>query len=314
MVRGWHNNRGQYNEPEFFSTPSSQDFTMSKEQDALFVRNFSLVLIFLAAVCIIAFIIAKMISGRFLHSEDTDVAIAERLAPVGSVNIDEPFTMGGNGETQVSPAEPTAAADVAVATPSDAGKAAYGKICFACHDAGVAGAPKLGDAQAWAGRLEKGTEMLVSNAITGFTGDVGMMPPKGGMASLSDDEVRAAVMYQLTAVGAGGDATQAPASETPPAEPATEAAATSAVSDARGNEVYDAACFICHATGVAGAPKLGDSADWAPRIERGADLLYKHAIEGFMGEAGLMPPKGGRMDYSDDDVKAAVDYMVNNSQ
>jgi cytochrome c5 len=92
------------------------------------------------------------------------------------------------------------------------------------------------------------------------------------------------------------------------------AADAPAVSDARGKEVYDAACFICHATGVAGAPKLGDSADWAPRIELGTELLNKHAIEGFMGEAGLMPPKGGRMDYSDDDVKAAVDYMVNNSQ
>ena len=64
-----------------------------------------------------------------------------------------------------------------------------------------------------------------------------------------------------------------------------------------------------------------DTTEWsivsqwrAPRIALGSETLYTHAIKGFMGEAGLMPPKGGRMDYSDDDVKAAVDYMVINSQ
>ena len=66
--------------------------------------------------------------------------------------------------------------------------------------------------------------------------------------------------------------------------------------------------------GVAGAPKFADAAAWTDRIAKGNDTMYSNAINGFMGEAGLMPPKGGAMDLSDDDVKAAVDYMVANSQ
>lgn len=284
---------------------------MSNEQDAVFVRNFSLVLVFLVVVGIVAFILAKIVSGNFLETQRNDVAVADRLAPIGSVNLEEPFVMGGSGDETEAVAV-VAAETMVAAAPADAGKAAYGKICFACHDAGVAGAPKYGDTDAWTSRLEKGTGMLISNAINGYTGEMGMMPARGGMASLSDDEVAAAVEYMLVAIGQGGAA--APA-EAAPSEAVVEVAvAAPAVSDGRGKEVYDAACFVCHATGVAGAPKLGDSAGWSPRIAQGAETMYTHSIKGFMGETGLMPPKGGRMDYSDDDVKAAVDYMVNESQ
>jgi len=65
---------------------------------------------------------------------------------------------------------------------------------------------------------------------------------------------------------------------------------------------------------AAGAPKFGDKAAWAPRIKQGKETLYKHAIGGFKGKSGVMPAKGGRTDLSDADVKAAVDYMVANSQ
>lgn len=75
---------------------------------------------------------------------------------------------------------------------------------------------------------------------------------------------------------------------------------------AKGKQVYDSACFVCHAAAVAGAPKLGDKAAWAPRIAKGDEVLIKHAIGGFVG----MPPKGGRQDLSDGDVTAAVGYMV----
>ena len=71
---------------------------------------------------------------------------------------------------------------------------------------------------------------------------------------------------------------------------------------------------MCHAAGVAGAPKPGDKADWGPRIAQGSAILHKHAIEGFTGAKGMMPPRGGGASLSDDDVKAAVDYMVAKSQ
>jgi len=81
-----------------------------------------------------------------------------------------------------------------------------------------------------------------------------------------------------------------------------------------GQSVYDKSCHDCHTTGVTGAPKLGDVANWAPSIERGIEALYANAINGYQGEAGVMPPKGGNLLLSDDEVKAAVDYMVKLSQ
>jgi len=84
--------------------------------------------------------------------------------------------------------------------------------------------------------------------------------------------------------------------------------------DNKGKKLYDASCMACHAAGVAGAPKLGDKAAWAARIAQGADTLHTHAIKGFQGKAGMMPPKGGNMGAKDEDVKAAVDYMVSQSK
>lgn len=77
-----------------------------------------------------------------------------------------------------------------------------------------------------------------------------------------------------------------------------------------GEQVYSTKCFSCHATGAAGAPKLGDAAAWAPRIAQGTDTLYTHAIGGLNG----MPAKGLCMDCSDDEIKAAVDHMVAGSK
>lgn len=77
-----------------------------------------------------------------------------------------------------------------------------------------------------------------------------------------------------------------------------------------GEDIYGASCVACHASGAAGAPKLGDVAAWAPRIGNGIDTLYANAINGING----MPAKGLCMDCSDDDIKATVDYMVSQSQ
>jgi cytochrome c5 len=90
-------------------------------------------------------------------------------------------------------------------------------------------------------------------------------------------------------------------------------AAAAAATDAGavdGEAVYKQACFSCHAAGVAGAPKLGDAADWAPRIAQGVDVLHQHSLQGIRA----MPPKGGFMNLSDDQVKAAVDYMVSQTK
>ena len=77
-----------------------------------------------------------------------------------------------------------------------------------------------------------------------------------------------------------------------------------------GEEVYNASCGACHASGAAGAPKTGDAGAWAPRIAQGEATLVKHAIEGL----NAMPPKGMCMTCSDDEIKAAVEYMVNESK
>ena len=81
-----------------------------------------------------------------------------------------------------------------------------------------------------------------------------------------------------------------------------------------GEQVYNSACLACHGAGIGGAPKVGDVAAWAPRIAQGPDILNDHAINGFSGNAGYMPPKGGRVDLSDQEVSDAVAYMVGESQ
>ncbi len=77
-----------------------------------------------------------------------------------------------------------------------------------------------------------------------------------------------------------------------------------------GPQVYNSACLACHGNDLTGAPMFGNAAQWAPRIAKGKDVLVQHTIEGFTGEVGYMPPKGGRVDLSDDEILAALDYMI----
>lgn len=79
---------------------------------------------------------------------------------------------------------------------------------------------------------------------------------------------------------------------------------------ASGEAVYQSLCSACHATGVAGAPMLSATADWAARIKHGKDQLYQRTVDGFQGSVGMMPPKGGNPYLTDDEVKAAVDFMI----
>jgi len=106
-----------------------------------------------------------------------------------------------------------------------------------------------------------------------------------------------------------------PASFVPPTAASAAATTTTATATATqvsadaGEKLFGSVCTTCHTAGLMGAPKLADKAAWAPRIAQGKDTLYKHAIGGYQGKAGVMPAKGGSQ-ASDDEVKAAVDYMV----
>ncbi len=208
------------------------------------------------------------------------------------------------------------------------GQAIYTSTCAACHGAGVAGAPKMGDAGAWGARIAQGYDTLVKHAVEGIRA----MPAKGGNPDLDDVEVARAVVYMTNQSGAKFKEPEAPAASAQPAAPADAAAATAAPAPAAaaapaaatapapaaaapvvagnaGKTVYDATCVACHGAGIAGAPKFGDKGAWAPRIAQGNATLYEHAIKGFQGKTGMMPPKGGSS-APDADVKAAVDYMV----
>jgi cytochrome c5 len=126
--------------------------------------------------------------------------------------------------------------------------------------------------------------------------------------------VAAAILAAL--VSGGGDkksepTAAAPAAEAPAAAPV--AAAAPAAENELGKSVFNKTCALCHAAGVGGAPKPGDKADWGPRIAQGKETLYKHAMEGFTGAKGMMPARGGAPALTDDEMKAAVDYMADKS-
>lgn len=104
-------------------------------------------------------------------------------------------------------------------------------------------------------------------------------------------------------------ATPAPAEPAAPAasaEPAPVASAAGTGDLVKGEQVYTSTCLACHGAGVLGAPKFGDKAVWGPRIAQGIDTLHTNSINGIR----MMPPKGGNATLKDEDVKAAVDYMV----
>lgn len=115
----------------------------------------------------------------------------------------------------------------------------------------------------------------------------------------------------LSACGKKEEAASAPSA---PVIASAAAPAAAAPENVVGKGVYGKTCSLCHAANVAGAPKPGDKADWAPRIAQGMDVLYKHALEGFTGAKGQMPARGGAATLTDDEVKAGVDFMVDQSR
>ena len=206
------------------------------------------------------------------------------------------------------------------------GEEVYKAQCSACHAVGAAGAPKFGDATAWAPRIKTGYDALLTSALKGKNA----MSAQGG-GEYDDVEIGRAVVYMTNAAGAKfaepkgvaaasvtpAAATTAVAAVTPassapavttaaPTAAAPVAVATKGAAVDKGKALYDQACTACHAAGIAGSPKFGDKAAWAARLGVGVDALTASVIKG----KGAMPPRGASANASDADIKAAVEYMV----
>lgn len=161
---------------------------MTQEEDS-FASTFKMVLIGLVIFMIAAIILANFIAGdgsseSAKQTPEQKQQVDARIAPIGKVNT----------TSTVAVATPAGGSSAAASSGVD-GKQVYTAACFACHGTGAAGAPKLGDKGAWSARIAQGMDTLVEHALKGFQGSTGFMPAKGGNASLSDADVKAAVEY-----------------------------------------------------------------------------------------------------------------------
>jgi cytochrome c5 len=289
-----------------------QSFIRTPKQLILAVAGFFLVIV-IGIILLVSFVTNQRTTGAGSEGQNAE-AVAARVRPVA----EEGFALKDANAPKVL----------------QNGQAVYTAVCATCHGTGAAGAPKMGDSGAWSARIAQGYDTLVQHAVNGIRA----MPAKGGNPDLDDVEVARAVAYMANQGGAKFKEPEAPAAPVAPAPAAAPAGATNPVpaplaqvglqpaasapaaapakasggtdtGAGAGKAVYDATCINCHGAGIAGAPKFGDKAAWAPRIAQGANVLYEHALKGFQGKAGMMPPKGGS-GAPDADVKSAVDYMV----
>ncbi|WP_154954419.1 c-type cytochrome [Neisseria flavescens] len=267
---------------------------------------FTLVSGIVIVIAVIFFLIKLAGSGSFGDvNETTEAATQTRIQPVGQLKMGDGIPVGERQGDQI-----------------------FNKICIQCHaaDSIVPNAPKFENKGDWAPRIAQGFDTLFQHALNGFNA----MPAKGGAADLTDQELKRVITYMANKAGgtfpdpdaaaptdaaASGEAASAPAAEgaAPADAPKADAAKAedkgAAAGGADGKKVYEASCQACHGGAVPGIPHVGKKEDWAPRIKQGKDTLHKHAIEGF----NAMPAKGGNGSLSDDEVKAAVDYMANQS-
>ena len=294
---------------------------MSKADD-VFWRQFGVVLILLTLFGFAMYFVANAIGGQaYAKMRSSPDAVAERIAPFGRSRVGDPA-----GQTQASAqAAPAAPAASGAATPRS-GSEVYHSACMACHATGAAEAPLLGDAAAWTERAAQGFDTLVGSVI----GGKGAMPPKAGNPALTEDDVRSALSYMLkeagieaagmidaARTGAAGSTDPVAKDEAPTAESVgsvdssgqaavTATAAGHGVDVVAGGKIYQSACIACHLTGVADAPKLDDKAAWEPRLGLGMDGLVQSVTAG----KGAMPPKGGFMNLTEDDLRNAVGFML----
>ena len=266
---------------------------------------FTLVSGIIIAIAVIYFLIKLAGSGSFADvNQSSEAATQTRIQPAGQLALGDGIPVGERKGDQI-----------------------FNKICIQCHaaDSSVPNAPKIENNGDWAPRIGQGFDTLFQHALNGFNA----MPAKGGAADLTDQELKRAITYMANKSGgnfpdpdaaapadqaASGDAAaSAPAAGSAPAADAPKAddkgAAAPAAGGADGQKVYEANCKMCHGGTIPGAPGVGKNDEWAPRIKQGKETLYKHALEGF----NAMPAKGGNAGLSDDEVKAAVNYMANQS-
>jgi len=181
----------------------------------------------------------------------------------------------------------TAASLSAPAAAPREGRQVVEEQCALCHATGRDGAPKIGDAKAWAPRAQKGLSSLTKTALEG----VRKMPPHGGKLELTDLEIKRAITYMVNQSGGKW------------VEPVDRARTP----DRRnGEQVVKAKCAECHAEGKGGAPRVGDQRAWTDRARHGFDGLVRSAIHGHGG----MPARGGMADLTDAEVRDAVAYML----
>ena len=170
---------------------------MSQEQDKIFFRNFTLTLAFIAAMMITFYVIADMVTneGENAKTNVNTISVAELTKPVGQVAV-------AGEESEDAVVQNEIVADASAVGKSISGESVYNGLCVNCH--GIAALAVMitqtGDAAAWGPRFKKGTDVLYANAINGYTGELGMMPAKGGNPALSDEEVKAAVDYIISQV------------------------------------------------------------------------------------------------------------------
>jgi cytochrome c5 len=156
--------------------------------------------------------------------------------------------------------------------------------------------------------------VLVAIALVLFAIARSIGNPFEEQRAMEDQKVQRQIVERIAPVGRVAVAGQDNSALAIVAANQPEGGAPAAALPANGEETYKQVCATCHTAGIAGAPKSGDKAAWAPRIAQGTTTLYDHAIKGFQGKGGVMPAKGGRTDLPDELVRETVDYMVKLNQ
>lgn len=166
-----------------------------RNYDLEFLKRFSMVIGFLAAVTLALILFASHLNGTVQREADPAARqrVLDRIAPVGKVYAG---ATGAAAQAEALKAAAAAAASQVAYGGTTDGKAIFDNLCTGCHTSGAGGAPKL-DAAGIGARAAQGLELLVKHAIEGYTGTAGVMPAKGGNPALTDEQVRAAVEWMV---------------------------------------------------------------------------------------------------------------------